>query len=495
VHPANNGILGKPAPLGSHPQMLKNGSAIQRRANGQVSDVHDVKRRMDIHNTLSGLRRVTLARPDGSRIVSQGRAGFVEKPFTASGQQFAQRTYSIKGRISQTFYRAATYQGVPIHVYTPSNYFPTSLYGWVFHSPTTVAAGGGLLASVSMWLTNYVTCTNPLGMGQQIQAGINQLGMGQNSATTAGNSQNGQTQNSPGQTVNQGEPSQDPSGQNYANGQGTGAAAQSGSPCPQSQGAAAQAGYQVAQTQDPSSQGGQGQSAMGQDTSTQTAQGMVAPGQSQPDPNAPPVLTPDVQQQVSNEIKNQISLESSEAAQNARGQLPDPGSSGIARMLGDGQAHIFVVDNAIDVVDASGAECALNSGDVLQVAAPPAPSDTTASLQVLASNGGKQCAVSDSVAVSFDDLQEMQNHMRQMIDQGLNAVQQNQGQPGIPVEPQADAGATPAPAAFTPLAPPPDPNATNEVNQTAQQGSQSVTNVASQAQQEASSNPAPTPSQ
>jgi hypothetical protein len=202
-------------------------------------------------------------------------------------------------------------------------------------------------------------------------------------------------------------------------------------------------------------------------------------------------LTPDVQQQVANEVKNQVSLENSEAAQNAQGQTPDPASSGIARLLGDGQPHVFVVDNPIDVVDASGTECAMSSGDVLKLAMPPGPTDTTASLQVLASNVN-ECAVSDSVAVSFDDLQEMQNHMRQMIDQGLDTIQQNQGQPGIPAAPPA-AAAAPAPAAFAQLAPPPDPNATNEVNQQTQQANQAVANVSVQAQQEAASSPAPTP--
>jgi hypothetical protein len=192
------------------------------------------------------------------------------------------------------------------------------------------------------------------------------------------------------------------------------------------------------------------------------------------------VLTPDVQQQVANEIKNQVALENAEAQQNAQGQTPDPASSGVARMLGDGQPHVFVVDNPLDVVDASGAECALGSGDVLKTIAPPAATDTTASLTVLASNPN-ECALSDSVAVNFDDLQEMQNHMRQTIDQGLDTLQQNQGQPGVPAAPPAAADTTPAPAAFAPLAPPPDPNATAEVSQQDQQGNQVVASDAAQA--------------
>ncbi len=44
-------------------------------------------------------------------------------------------------------------------------------------------------------------------------------------------------------------------------------------------------------------------------------------------------LTPDVKQQIADEVKNQIALESAEAQQNAAKQDPDAASSGIARLL------------------------------------------------------------------------------------------------------------------------------------------------------------------
>ena len=92
----------------------------------------------------------------------------------------------------------------------------------------------------------------------------------------------------------------------------------------------------------------------------------------------PPALTPEVKAQIAAEVQSQIALENAEARQNAQGAEPDPASSGIDRMFSDGTAHAFVVGDSLDVVDASGQECALSDGDALQLASPPAPNATAA---------------------------------------------------------------------------------------------------------------------
>ena len=85
----------------------------------------------------------------------------------------------------------------------------------------------------------------------------------------------------------------------------------------------------------------------------------------------PPVLTPDVKQQVADEVRAQLALENQEAGQNAQSQDVDPGSSGIARLVSDvqnGHPHVFVAGGSVDVVDAnSGAECAISDGDAVQL--------------------------------------------------------------------------------------------------------------------------------
>jgi hypothetical protein len=614
--------------------MLKNGNAIQRRPSGQVSDVFDSRRGMSIHNNLNGSRQITTVRPDGTRIVAMGaHAGFVEKPFTVGGNQFAERTYTQNGVTTHQFYQQSTYQGVPIHVYTPAHYYPPATYGWVYHAPVQMpvagavppagfptlpvaplppgavmtpsgaiqmpngtviapapAPGQGFFASVAGWLTGYVTCVNPR-LGQFLGAGMNQFGVGPNGqpgpagspggqnpyaagpnpyaagqpgnqggqnpyaappsgdqsgqnpyASSQPGDQSGQNTSTPGQNPyaasqpsdqsgqnpyaasqtgdqsgqNTSTPSQNPyaasqpsdqSGQNpyaasqpgdqggqnpyaagqpgFAGGQGAVPVAGPGNPCPQAQNPNPSGGNQNAPNPstpaNPYTAGDQGQNPPSQNPAAPASPWVSDQGQAGQNPpaTAGPVLSPEVEQLVANEIKNQVALENAEAAQNAQGQTPDPASSGVARMLGDGQQHVFVVGTPIDVVDATGAECALGAGDVLQTIAPPAPTDKTASLTVLASNPN-ECAVSNSVAVGFDDLQEMQNHMRQSIDQGLDTIQQNQGQPGIPAAP-ATAAAPPAPASFAPVAPPPDPNANSEVSQQNQQANQAVNQAAAQA--------------
>ena len=90
----------------------------------------------------------------------------------------------------------------------------------------------------------------------------------------------------------------------------------------------------------------------------------------------PPEMTPDVKQQIADEVRNQLALENQEAGQNAQQQDLNPASSGIARMVGDNRPHVFVVGGALDVVDNSQTECALSDGDVVSLHTPP-PADAT----------------------------------------------------------------------------------------------------------------------
>ncbi len=160
-------------------------------------------------------------------------------------------------------------------------------------------------------------------------------------------------------------------------------------------------------------------------------------------------------------------------------------------MLGDGQAHVFVAAGALDVVDASGAECTISDGDVLKLVAPPAPSDSAANLVVLSSKGGQECRKSAVVTVALADLQDMQNHMRETIDQGLQELQEKQGKGGLPAAPPS-ATAVPVNTAFTKQAPPPDPNAVAEINQQLKDADLAEEDVIRQAQMESGAVP-PTP--
>jgi hypothetical protein len=204
------------------------------------------------------------------------------------------------------------------------------------------------------------------------------------------------------------------------------------------------------------------------------------------DPSAaggPPELTPEVKQMVADEVRNQLALENAEAAQNAQQQDVDPGSSGIARMMADGRPHTFVAGAALDLVDTSGQECAISDGDVLQLRTPPPPDATAADLVVMASKGGNECQKSSTVTVQLTDLQEMQNSMRETIDQGLQDLQAKQGKGGLPPAPPS-AQAKPVEPEYAQIAPPPDPQDGADLQQQAQQADQAEKDVTAEAAQD-----------
>jgi hypothetical protein len=169
-------------------------------------------------------------------------------------------------------------------------------------------------------------------------------------------------------------------------------------------------------------------------------------------------LSPEVKQEIADEVRRQVALENAESQAQSAGQNaePDAASSSIQRMLTDGVQHVFVAGQDLDVVDAGGTECAISQGDALQLTGQNAPDATSLNLAVLASKGSKECPKGDIVAVSLQDLQDMQNHMRETIDQGLQELQKKQGQGGLPAAP-ASAQAPPVESAMAASAPPPPP--------------------------------------
>ncbi len=185
-----------------------------------------------------------------------------------------------------------------------------------------------------------------------------------------------------------------------------------------------------------------------------------------PPPGAAP-LSPEVKDMISQEVQRQIALANSEAA-SAQTAPPDPASSSIQRMLTDNVKHVFLVGHSLDVVNVAGGECAVSQGDALQLVGPPPPDSPTASLLVLSTKGGIECQRGDTVSVQIADLQEMQNHMRETIDEGMGQIQKGQanGLPAVPVSAQGE----PVKASFMTDAPPPDPNVKTELAQTYNEG-------------------------
>ncbi|MGB6830389.1 MAG: hypothetical protein WBE41_20245 [Terracidiphilus sp.] len=398
--PTNRTATGRVAPAGSHTSQTRNG-AVTRRANGGVSDVHDAKRGMDIHHGLDGGRRVSVTRHDGSRLVAErGRRGFIERRYNYHGHDFARRSYYWHGRQYDRFYRGYYYHGAFMNVYAPGFYYAPAFYGWAYN-PWYTPVPYAWGWGGSPWFGFYGAYFTPY----PVYAGpafwlTDYLIAEQLQAAYAAQAAAAQTDGM--------------------------------LQVPWS------APVLVASLADPP----------------------LLPGDA-----SAPALSPEIKQQVTDEVKAEIALENSEAQQNTQGQDADPGSSGVERLLEDGKQHVFVAGDSLDVTDSTGAECALSDGDVLQFSGPaPAASETDLSLTVLASKGGKECGTSATVTVAVTDLQEMHNHLRETIDQGMQELKTKQGTGGLPAAPPS-AKAAPTQTAFSQNAPPPEQNGAADVNQ------------------------------
>jgi hypothetical protein len=208
-------------------------------------------------------------------------------------------------------------------------------------------------------------------------------------------------------------------------------------------------------------------------------------------------LSPEVKQLIADEVKNQVALENSEAKSTGSADAePDPASSSIRRLLDDGRPHVFIAGHDLDVVDAGGNECALSEGDAIQLAGQNAPEAANINLVVLASKGGRECPKGDTVGVQLADLQEMQNHMRQTIDQGMQELLQKEGKGGLPQAP-ASAQAAPVESAMAASAPPPPPEneVAAEINQESRQADVVEKDAATEADRSAPVETAAAPAQ
>jgi len=177
---------------------------------------------------------------------------------------------------------------------------------------------------------------------------------------------------------------------------------------------------------------------------------------------APP-LSDEVKDEIADEVKYDVQQEMAEAQMNVSDPHGVPANGGLDRLLGDGHAHVFVAGSVLDLEDGGGNECVLTPGDVVQVLAAPAPGAQAVNATVLVSKGGSECTPNGSVRVPLPDLQEMQNYMRETVDQGIADLQAKQGTANLPAAPAA-AQTAPVSAGFTVGAPPPDPNAAAEIS-------------------------------
>jgi hypothetical protein len=487
----NKSAIKTPAPKGTTEHTTKSGSAVRTRANGKVSDVHDAKRNMDIHHGLDGSRKVVVTRKDGSRVVAaRGRAGYVERGYHYGGHDFARRSYYYHGAYYDRYYRGYYYGGVYMNVYAPAYYYGPAYYGWAYNPwPAPINYGwgwggnpwygyyGGYFApypaypSAAFWLADYLIAANlEAAYAARAAADVSvapsqpwtdagmQVAEGKSYDITA----DGVVQFSHDLSALAA-----PDGRNDID----------GGACHHGQ---SHAGYPAPELPCLSLIGkigrngvpfevGKGRTLIAStsgelylgvnDDSLANDSGGWMVHVSGADKSANVALTPATKQLVSDEVKSVLALENAEAQQTQQKQDVDPASSGITRLIADvkaGHAHVFVVGDSVDVTGADGTECSVSDGDVLQMSAAPADGATSASVAVLASKGGKECAISTSVNAEVSDLQDMQNHLRESVDQGLEELQKKQGKGGLPTAPPSAQG-KPTQTEFAAAAPKPDP--------------------------------------
>ncbi len=198
-------------------------------------------------------------------------------------------------------------------------------------------------------------------------------------------------------------------------------------------------------------------------------------------------LSPEVRDLVAEEVQRQLALENQEAGSMGRGLVADSGETEPAWLSGN-KPHLFLVSYNLDVQDPSGRVCTVGRGDVLQLSSPPAQGATAAYVTVLASTG-RGCRRGSNVAVDLNDLQDMNNQMRESLNQGMGELQSRAGQNGIPPMPPG-ASAPPVNAPFAQSAPPADADVANELRQQVQE----VDRIEQETVSEARAEGAPVPS-
>jgi hypothetical protein len=99
----------------------------------------------------------------------------------------------------------------------------------------------------------------------------------------------------------------------------------------------------------------------------------------------------------------------------------------------DPARRTFVVDSNLSVT-ANGQECGLTAGDVLTRLTDTPDADNMVSASVSASKKA-DCAAGLTVSVKVDDLQEMQNHFDEQLDNGMKELAKKQGTGGMPQAP------------------------------------------------------------
>jgi hypothetical protein len=190
----------------------------------------------------------------------------------------------------------------------------------------------------------------------------------------------------------------------------------------------------------------------------------------------PAKLSPEVKQALSDEVKASLAAEQAEAAKGnatANSSGGQPANSNEAPPALDPNFRTFMVASDMSLI-ADGDECALSQGDVIQRITDTADGDGNVNVKVVASTKS-DCAIGKQGPVAVDDLQEMYNHFREQLKDGMGELAKKQGTGGLPKAPDTSTKDGDVPA------PPPDKNAEKALTDQQSAADQAETEVKQEA--------------
>lgn len=396
---------------------LRGGGTASIRPNGQIRSIN--RNGMQINRGLNGSRHIE-SMHNGARVVSTGRgAGYVQRTYVVrGGHTYYSRTYYYHGAYRVGVYRGYYWHGRPYYGYYHPYWYHPGFYGWAYNPwPAPVAWGWGWGAAPWYGYYGYYFTPYPVYPSAAFWLTDYLISAELQAAYAA----------------------QQAAAANAA------AAANSGD------GGAAPDQQQQGDSQASAQNSGQ------------------------------VTLTPEVKEAIAEEVKAQLAAQQTESQQQASSGSQQPPAGGAQTASNQEEAppaldparRTFVVDSDLSV-NSDGQECQLSSGDVLTRLTDAPDGDGNVNASVAASKN-KDCAAGKQVAVSVTDLQEMQNHFQEQLDNGMKELATKQGTGGLPKAPDTSTTSSGVPA------PQPDQSAAKAVDDQQAQADQVEAQVVKEA--------------
>jgi hypothetical protein len=438
---------------------MPNGNVARTARDGSLKELHSPQNNMSIHYGMNGSRQIRVDQPDGSRVVLASRGvPYIQRPWNFGSRAFDHRTYFDNGVLTHQFYRPYLFGRTTLDAYAPQRFYSQDFYKWAAKPQLWTPPAWSYVAKQEPWYAHYQTYFTPQSSYASPVFWLTDfvLAMSLFEAYNAHPLPAQAPPSVPATSTSQSSAAQAPSASAPIV-QAPIAPAPAGSaqvtPTPTPAAPIVQAPVLPASQPTTDDQGPSlwqrftnfVRSLLGQapaETTASLPEPVVAGG-------ATPI-TDDVKSKVADEVETQIEEEAREAGGDARNQEPKAGAGGVVEELARPTQHVFIVASDLDLVDDNGRRCMMSEGDVLQMLSAADAESGTAPGVVLSSKGGVECAKSAKVDIAVSDLQEMQNHMRATIDQGLANTPRGAVEPTV----------TPA---FAGAAPPPDADAKSEI--------------------------------